>query len=179
MGTLIAVGIIAFLLGSASSSKNPSGNSSNTKTLEPEEKQLSNREIKQCFYEMLACAKREIFIVSPWVSEKVTEQVLPILKDAVNRGVKIYIIYGIHSYNSKDIRNETSKQQIQRYQRELGNYLTVEESNTHAKVCICDDYYLTGSYNFLSYDGDTWGELCSYGQSEKKVQALKQKCLDV
>lgn len=187
MGTLIAVGIIAFLLGSASasSSKSSSGDnmSKNTETLELEEKQLSDEEIKKCFYNMLTCAKREIFIVSPWVSERVTEQILPILKSATNRGVRIHIVYGIYSYKSEDTRSETSKQQIKRYQKELGNFLTVEESNTHVKVCICDDYYLVGSYNFLSYDGNydttsnAWHELCSYGKSLKKVRELKQKCL--
>lgn len=149
-----------------------------------EEQQLCDEQIRRCFYDMLSNAQQEIFIVSPWINERVTDQVLPVLKKAAARGVGIHIIYGIYtSYGYDDSRSRVSKEQIQRYKRELGNALTVKEDNTHVKVCICDNLYLIGSYNFLSFDGrytaNTWHELCSYGRNTKKLQLLKQKCFNV
>lgn len=149
-----------------------------------EEEQLCDEQIKDRFYQMLSHAQREIFIISPWVSERVTKQILPTLKKAATRGVKIYIIYGIaNNYSSEDKRNQISKEQIQQYQRELGNALTVKKDNTHVKICICDDSYLVGSYNFLSFDGEyttnTWHELCSYGKNVKKIQEWKQTFFNI
>lgn len=163
-----------------------------------DEEQLLNDEIEKRFHNMLECAEREIFISSPWVSKSVKKQVLPILKKAVDKGVTIHIVYGIKDLEKKNPlkkpRSKTSDEQIEEYKKELGSFLTVEKSNTHTKVCICDDCYLTGSYNFLSftynYDNyynnyygyynynaetnDNWSELCYYGKSAKKLQELKQ-----
>lgn len=185
LGTLGAV-VLGAVIGSALTEANKDKEIETKSTKENkiiEEEQLYDKEIKERFYQMLSHAQREIFIISPWVSERVTKQILPIFKKAVNRGVKIYIIYGIANISSEDIRNQKSKEQIQRYRRELGNALTIKKDNTHVKICICDDSYLVGSYNFLSFDGeyttDTWHELCSYGKDTKKIQTWKQTYFNI
>lgn len=179
LGTLGAV-ILGAVIGSALTETNKD---KETEKNLIEEEQLCDEQIKKRFYQMLSHAQREIFIISPWVSERVTKQILPILKKAITRGVKIHIIYGIANNSSEDIRNQKSKEQIQWYQRELGNALTVKKDNTHVKICICDDSYLVGSYNFLSFDGEytanTWHELCSYGKDTKKIQTWKQTFFNI
>lgn len=130
---------------------------------------------------MLSNAQKEILIMSPWLSENVTEQVLPRLKKAADRGVHIGIIYGISAYSSStNQRNQKSERQLQRYQRELGDALIIKKDNTHVKICICDNAYLIGSCNLLSFEGnyekeETWKELCFYGKNIKKLQHLKKE----
>lgn len=155
---------------------------------------LYDSEIRVKFHEMLSNAQQEILIISPWVSNSVTKQILPILKEAVTRGVTIKIIYGMSSIDKlrertwlKDweqqiIREENSDKNILYYKRELGKALQVKRSETHNKLCICDNAYLTGSYNFLSFDGeyktDTREESCTYGKSTQIIQEWKHKFFD-
>lgn len=155
---------------------------------------LYDSEIRVKFHEMLSNAQHEILIVSPWVSNSVTKQILPILKEAVTRGVTIKIIYGMSAieklrertwlkdWEQQIIREKNSDKNIRYYKRELGKALQVKRIETHTKLCICDNAYLTGSYNFLSFSGeyktDIRQESCTYGRSMQMIQEWKRKFFD-
>lgn len=132
---------------------------------------------------MIHFAQFEICIISPWVNRRVANIIIPMLKEACHRGVKVKIIYGISgdtSNPSEYKRRENSDETIKEYKKELGEALVIKKDNTHVKLCICDDFYLTGSYNFLSFDGNYSGtdlrkEYARYGESKQKVQELKNE----
>ncbi len=147
------------------------------------EENLFDIDIKKRFHEMIKASHDEICVISPWVNKGVSKTVIPLLKEASQRGVKIKIIYGISdntSNPSEQKRRTDSDEAIQEYIEALGDSLTVKRDNTHVKLCTCDNSYLLGSYNFLSFNGnydldDLRKEFSVYGEDEQKVQDLKEQ----
>lgn len=98
-------------------------------------------------------AESNIYIVSPWVRNIVLEKYKEFIENALKRGVNIYINYGISNKGKEDIDKDA-----QRYYNDLkkkyNNLYIHSNTNTHAKILICDDkWVVTGSFNWLSYDG--------------------------
>lgn len=151
-------------------------------------KVLSVWETQSQFEEVLKTVKTKLLIESPWI-KRATLQYIPLMQEALKRGVKILIIYGIE-YN--DDHFEPAIQKL----RALGNnypkqlklihlpsYLHVNSnaylSGTHRKLVIKDeDYYLLGSFNFLSFNKKE-GQKVANEESMLITEKVKEKWLQV
>lgn len=121
---------------------------------------MVNEEIREVFINTFFTADSEIDIISPWMSGAVVdEELLILMENALQRGVKIKIIYGIGS--GEDERGQKSEKVAELLNSRLGHYgelFKIQRSNTHYKLLLCDDKYaVSGSYNFLSFRGDYRG----------------------
>lgn len=124
---------------------------------------LQNSEIRRKFIQALKDSQIELDIISPWVNaHTVNEHIRYLMENLLKKGVKIRIIYGIGSDNSlygyDDSRSKRSDDVVNELRKQFKKYVKLfvaRRDNTHEKVLICDNsYYIIGSYNFLSFDGD-------------------------
>lgn len=103
--------------------------------------------------EALETSKRRLLIISPWVRNAVvTTDFLALLEKRLRAGVTVTIAHG---YGEDDSGSDDQAL------RRLGNLATRYERftfarvrNTHAKVLIFDDAWVTTSFNWLSFRGD-------------------------
>ncbi len=109
-------------------------------------------------------AKREVIVISPWMNLRaVDHELCTLIGDALRRGVRLRIGYGIGQNNPgsdaerkrRNARDVISK--IEKYAgdapKELLDIANVLE--THEKILICDNSFgVMGSFNWLSYRGD-------------------------
>ncbi|MBQ3451170.1 MAG: hypothetical protein IJL14_03360 [Selenomonadaceae bacterium] len=120
----------------------------------------TNEEMAPRIHKAIEESQREIAIVCPWLNMKVVrENFLEEFRDAIARGVYVRICYGIKGEYQSDkdkTRSEWSDKTADMLRKELGTEkLEIIRRNTHDKFIFCDDeYYLEGSFNLLSFDGD-------------------------
>ena len=118
---------------------------------------LMNSELKPVFLNTFAIAEKEIDLICPWINRHVVnEKFISLLHEAISRGVKIKIKYGIGT-DSSDVRQKTSEDTVEMLKSRFSgtNLLEFKKGNTHIKYLICDDkYMMCGSYNFLSFTAD-------------------------
>lgn len=124
-------------------------------------KTIKDDEIIDVFKEALISAKSEIDIVTPWINNHVMykEKVYTLMKEALNREVRIRIIYGLGSNKDSDIEEmergleriaDTIKDDFNSY----GKLFEIKKGDTCEKVLICDENLaLIGNFNFLSFHG--------------------------
>lgn len=103
------------------------------------------------------CNER-LMIISPWTgSSVVNTKFVDSLKQVLQRGVKVYIAYGLgkqgqHNRSRGDEQAEASLKQLA---TQYSNFRLKFVGNTHAKVLLYDRKYVAlGSFNWLSYKGD-------------------------
>ncbi len=67
-----------------------------------EDTNIFDENIRKTFIKTFSWAEEEVVIVSPWINEyAVDKEILSIMEEALNRGVKIYIKYGLKGdYNT-------------------------------------------------------------------------------
>ncbi len=118
---------------------------------------LMNSELKPIFLNTFAIADEEIDLICPWINTHVVnEKLISLLQQALSRGVKIKITYGI-GVDSEDDRQKTSEKTVEMLKTRFSGteLLKFKKGNTHIKYLICDDkYMMCGSYNFLSFAAD-------------------------
>lgn len=103
--------------------------------------------------EAFKTAVSNIYIVSPWVRNKVLEKYKEYMESALKNGVNIYINYGISNKGKEDIDKDAQKY-FNELKKKYENLHIHGNSNTHSKILICDDKWIvSGSFNWLSYDG--------------------------
>lgn len=148
---------------------------------------LQNQEIKKMFLQTFLIAEKEIDIISPWMNGSVVNKALiSLMENALNRGVKIKIIYGLDSddneYNlSRSARSDqTASLLVNKFSKHKGLFF-VNRANIHYKLVLCDEKYkLEGSYNYLSFTGDyeddsTRIEGSPFGRNPKEICYLREK----
>ena len=99
---------------------------------------------------------RRLLIISPWITSGVVDDgLLRRLESACNRGVRIHIGFGIGDGGPFGRpRDERPIRSLREIARRYKNFTLVDLGNTHAKVLICDDFYVKTSFNWLSFRGD-------------------------
>ena len=123
--------------------------------------ELTIWETQAKFETALKDVKKSILIESPWI-KRATLQYIPLMEKALKRGVEIFIIYGIEG---NDEHHRKAEREVERlylqYEKfhlthlpthfeDLGN---TKMTGTHRKLLIKDnDYYIVGSFNFLSFN---------------------------
>lgn len=102
------------------------------------------------------CQER-LMIISPWITPKVVDnRFIKKLEQALQRGVHVYIGYGINDDTDERNSNEAVSD-LDRLARRNKNFQLVHLGDTHAKVLICDaKFVITGSFNWLSFKGNPY-----------------------
>ena len=147
---------------------------------------LQNEEIRKMFLKTFMIADTEIDIISPWMNFSVVNAALiDLMRKALNRGVKIRILYGLQSSTdgNNQARSERSDQVAERLREcfsEYGEAFQIVRSNIHYKLVLCDDKYkLEGGFNYLSFTGDysdptTRIEGSPFGRDINEIRDLRE-----
>ena len=129
----------------------------------PDAKTLSIWETQAQFEEALRTVKKKILIESPWIKKAtLTLRYVNLFEEALRRDVKIFILYGIegndeHDYNTMKALDALKSKygnlnliHLPTHFKKVNNFRMV---GTHRKLVIKDDdYYIQGSFNFLSFN---------------------------
>lgn len=123
------------------------------------ERHLDLREIGEYLDLALLEAKTEINIVSPWMYTSVVGSMMDKFDQALKRGVKIRIAYGIEGGKQFNSKNDGSNEAIKMFMNHFGkredDLFKLQKINTHAKLLLCDDRFsIIGSHNFLAKKSD-------------------------
>lgn len=151
---------------------------------------LKNEEIRIKFLNVFQEATKSIYIISPWIENWVLKpSFLQYFQQAIARNVHIYVVCGFkdnYKYNKRESKNFVTIKNALKLQEILGSkYFHINSNdNTHAKIIICDDKYsISGSFNFLSFQGIyneyTRSEeaICSYNKD--LIYQIKQQFFNV
>lgn len=117
-------------------------------------------ETKEKFIEALSTVKEKILIESPWI-KRATMEYLPYFEKLLKEKKKLIILYGISDDAEHDSR---TIDKVRELQSKYKDYFTLIDlpyhfykinsrmTGTHRKLVIKDnDYYIAGSFNFLSF----------------------------
>ena len=101
--------------------------------------------------EALTAARHRILIISPWIKNRVvTTDFASKLRDRLKRKVKIDIAYGYE----EDLPDEHALRRLTRLAADHPDLFTLTWlRNTHAKILIFDDRWISTSFNWLSFQG--------------------------
>ena len=104
----------------------------------------------------LRTAKKELVIVSGWLSDRVVDnQFCALLAGALDRGVNVHIAYGASDRDGQHRLSETATRALERL-KEIGErsqkgQLTIVQRPTHEKCLVVDKKYaIVGSFNWLA-----------------------------
>ncbi len=148
---------------------------------------LHNEEIQRMFLKTFIIAETEIDIISPWMNFSVVNSALiHLMEQALQRGVRIQIIYGLHPSSDEfdQIRSERSDQVAAKLMdsfSEFGEAFKISRDNIHYKLVLCDEKYkLEGGYNYLSFTGDysnpnTRREGSPFGRDVNEIRYLRKE----
>lgn len=122
---------------------------------------LQNEEIRKMFLKAFILAETEINIISPWMNfNVVNDALICLMKQALQRGVLIRIIYGLlpgtDEYNQlRSTRSDLVALRLRETFKDFGDAFRVSRDNIHYKLVLCDEKFkLEGSFNYLSFTGD-------------------------
>lgn len=155
-------------------------------------KALENQELRQCLLETFNWAKKEICIITPWITSWVVDTfMIERMRRSMERNVSIRIVYGIgdisstpknkNACNDRNKKTEDMAERLRRIFVQYGDRFRMQRQNTHAKLLTCDDrYYVIGSYNFLSFDGDyskadVRAEIGDYSENKDLLAVYKSR----
>lgn len=129
-------------------------------------KYLWTPEIKDKLWEAINTVEKKLLILSGWISSEVlNEKMAGALRNALSRGVKIWIGYGF----DKDSRRGKEQREQPRWKEAEATLLGMKKDfpdqmvfldigYIHDKRLICDDRFtFGGSFNLLSFTGESWG----------------------
>lgn len=107
--------------------------------------------------------KTRLVIVSAFLSTEVVDaEFLKHLEEALARGVKVWIAYGMGNRRGHDNDRESSpgwkraEEDLQSLQQKYpGTFQLKDRGNTHEKILLRDtDFVVSGSFNWLSFRGE-------------------------
>ncbi len=145
-----------------------------------EGKVLEVWEHKKYFKHILNAAKEEIYIQSPWIRKEILDIYKTDIENAIKRGVKITVKYGMKPRNRFDkvgIDTDSSE-----YFKTLDKkFFKLIRSDDHSKLIICDnDFMIMGSFNWLSFGGGrdgeaARGEASTINKNKDEIKKQKEK----
>jgi hypothetical protein len=97
----------------------------------------------------IASAENQILVFSPFMTENRLSTLLPVILDAVNRDVKIYVV--TKPIDEHGIKEQSIYSACEKELRSLGVYI-IHKKGMHEKLVLIDDSVVwTGSLNTLSF----------------------------
>jgi phosphatidylserine/phosphatidylglycerophosphate/cardiolipin synthase-like enzyme len=119
---------------------------------------FDNRNFLPVYQNDLMNARREIVIVSPFITKRRMLQMLPVMRTALERGVKVVVI----TRPASDFKESQALEQLLDLIQEAGITL-VYKSSIHQKFAVFDQLIIWyGSINLLSF-----------GHSEESIMRLE------
>ncbi len=133
-------------------------------------------EHKKHFIYVLENAMKNIYIQSPWINWRTLQIYKEYIENAVKRGVRVTVKYGMKPRNRFD--KIGIDKESQKFFDSLGkdNFRLIK-TDDHSKIVICDNKFMVmGSFNWLSFGGgnekDARGETSTINMN--KVEIRKQ-----
>lgn len=121
-----------------------------------ETRYLEVQEHRPLFERSIMSVQKRLLIISPWIRDAVLNQIrLGKLKTAVERGVEVFIGYGLGD-DDKPGRDKGDRaiEFLEQLATRNSNLHFQELGDTHAKILLVDDLYaVVGSFNWLSFEG--------------------------
>ncbi|MCR4811100.1 MAG: hypothetical protein K5867_00675 [Bacteroidales bacterium] len=133
--------------------------------------ELTIWETKEKFLEALSTVKEKLLIESPWIKQA-TREYIPYFEKILEEGKTLIILYGVDKYAEHDEETLNKlKEMEEKYNKfflvNLPEHLSSMHGSTrygygslagtHRKIVIKDnDYYISGSFNFLSFARSQW-----------------------
>ena len=101
-------------------------------------------------------ASQRLLIISPWVkSNVVNRNFCRALESLAKKKVLIHIGYGlVDKFNPEEKNNQLAVEALQKLSDEFPNVFVAFLGNTHAKLLLWDNNFITTSFNWLSFVGD-------------------------
>ena len=141
-------------------------------------------ETKQKFKEALKNVKKRILIESPWI-KYATQEYLSDFERILQQDKELIILYGM---KDKDEHHIITMEKLKKLQEKyptkfhlihLPSHHRSTAKGTHRKLMIKDDdYYISGSFNFLSF-GKQEGEEVANEESHLFKRGVKEKWIAV
>lgn len=138
-------------------------------------------EHKKYFIYVLENAKDNIYIQSPWINWRTLQMYKDHIQNAVKKGVKVTIRYGMKPRNRFDKVgiDDESKRFFDKLDKNRFDLIKVDD---HSKILICDDsFMIMGSFNWLSFGGgnekDARGETSSINMNKTEIEKQTKKFL--
>ena len=114
-------------------------------------------------------AVERIIVISPWIRRAVvTREFVRAIRQALNRGVRVYVGYGLGESDKNEKRRDVeAREELERLAVERELFVFRRLGNTHAKILIMDrSFFVISSFNWLSFKGnpnqtfrEEWGTL--------------------
>lgn len=151
---------------------------------------VSNQSIHAELMRILKKAKREVDIMSPWISHSiVNNEFKDVVQAMIDRKVTLKIVYGIENSQSRNnkFREQDDKRlhESEKILDELSrlnnarNYIFAKYFSSHVKLVLCDDEeYILTSCNVLSNKGSNWEEVGEISNNKKLLQEYRQRFFD-
>ena len=139
---------------------------------------LEVHEHRPLFLRSLEKAQTRLLIVSPWIRDSVlTHDRLQKIRALVDRGVEVYIGYGI---GNDDKPGRDKGLNAIKFMTDLAyqkpNFHFLDFGDTHAKILLVDDKYaVIGSFNWFSFEGnrrDFREEMSYYVNVKAEIEKL-------
>lgn len=111
-------------------------------------------EHRELLAEALESSRMRILLISPWIKSAVVDtNFLSRLERRLRAGVRIHIAHG---YGGDDRGSDLNAlERLANLQRRFPELFTFARlANTHAKILIFDDRWISTSFNWLSFRGD-------------------------
>ncbi len=106
--------------------------------------------------EAVRTALHRVLIISPWIAPAVVGAgFIKHIYAALERGVKIYIGYGLDGTGASERPMNSAESELKKVAERNSNFHLARLGNTHAKVLVKDsDFFVVTSFNWLSFKGD-------------------------
>lgn len=102
----------------------------------------------------LSTAKRRLLIIAPWIKKAVvTTDFVTKLEQRLRAGVTVTIAHGYGDDDSGS--DEYALNRLKNLSSRYDKFTFVRVKNTHAKILIFDDIWVSTSFNWLSFRGDS------------------------
>jgi hypothetical protein len=111
-------------------------------------------EHRELLNEALDSARVRILLISPWIKSAVVDtEFIARLERRLQKGVRVHIAHGFgHDDRGSD---DQALQRLANLRRRYSErFVLTRLANTHAKILIADDKWVSTSFNWLSFRGD-------------------------
>lgn len=137
-----------------SSSAVPSDGSFDSPKPAGEVRDISVHEHPDILREALTNSRRRLLIIAPWIKSQVVDTTfISSLERLLRRRVNVHIAYGIGHDDSGSHPQAISR--LRNLSNRYSEFFTFTRlKNSHAKILISDDIWITTSFNWLSFRGD-------------------------
>ena len=104
----------------------------------------------------ISTVRERLVIISPWITPAVvSREFLKQLELTLERGIRIYVGYGLGEDSNRKEKDNTAIEGLQRLDRQHVGFTLKRFGDTHAKILIKDrEFFVTSSFNWLSFRGD-------------------------